>query len=90
MEAATQKLAILSTDFAGVPEFIAHGVEGLLAPPGDVAALARSLERLIVAPDLRARLGTAAHAAVHGRFSFEAGIAQIADRLRAELAGAGR
>jgi glycosyltransferase involved in cell wall biosynthesis len=35
MEAASQKLAILATDFAGIPEFIRDGIEGQLVPPGD-------------------------------------------------------
>ena len=47
MEAATQALPILSTRFAGVPEFVREGVEGLLVPPADVEALAQALERLI-------------------------------------------
>jgi glycosyltransferase involved in cell wall biosynthesis len=43
MEAASQALPIVATDFAGIPEFVRDGVEGLLVAPGDVAALAQAL-----------------------------------------------
>lgn len=80
MEAATQALPLLSTRFAGVPEFVRDEVEGLLVPPGNGAALADALARLIADPALRERLGQAALARVRAEFSFEAGIAEI-DRL---------
>ncbi len=81
MEAATQRLPLLSTRFAGVPEFVSDGVEGLLVPPADPAALAGALERLIREPALRASLGQAAHARVHRAFSFEAGVAAVLEGL---------
>ena len=49
MEAASQALPIVATDFAGIPEFVRDGVEGLLVPPGDVAALAQALAELAAA-----------------------------------------
>lgn len=78
MEAATQALPIVSTRFAGVPEFVRDGVEGLLVPPGDARALAGALETLAADPALRRRLGEAARRRT-GDFSFAAGI----DRLLA-------
>jgi glycosyltransferase involved in cell wall biosynthesis len=81
MEAATQRLPLLSTRFAGVPEFVSDDVEGLLVPPADPAALAGALERLIREPALRASLGQAAHARVHRAFSFEAGVAAVLEGL---------
>ncbi|WP_425352996.1 glycosyltransferase family 4 protein [Alsobacter soli] len=80
MEASTQALPILSTAFAGVPEFVDGGVNGLLVPPGDRAGLARALERLILDAALRERLGQAAAARVRA-FSFEAGVGAIAHQL---------
>ncbi len=81
MEAATQALPLLSTRFAGVPEFVDDGVEGLLVPPGEPPALAAALDRLIRDPALRATLGRAAHARVHRAFSFEAGVATVLEGL---------
>ncbi|WP_419716122.1 glycosyltransferase family 4 protein [Aureimonas altamirensis] len=81
MEAATQGLPILSTDFAGVPEFVTDGVEGLLVPPRNPAALAEGLSQLIGQPALRLQLGAAAHARVTGDFSADVGIGRIAALL---------
>jgi glycosyltransferase involved in cell wall biosynthesis len=87
MEAATQALPIASTRFAGVPEFVREEVEGLLVPPADPAALSAALARLIGDPGLRERLGQAAGRRIREAFSFEAGIAALASRFDAVLAG---
>ncbi|MFC0192528.1 glycosyltransferase [Aureimonas pseudogalii] len=81
MEAATQALAILSTRYAGVPEFIDDGREGVLVPPADPAALAEALATLARDPARRLSLGRAAEAKVRASFSFEAGIRDLADRF---------
>jgi glycosyltransferase involved in cell wall biosynthesis len=62
----TASLIIQESFAAGVPviasrigalsERVRDGLDGLLAPPGDVAALSTSLERLSQEPDLMARL----------------------------------
>ncbi|WP_293867099.1 glycosyltransferase family 4 protein [uncultured Alsobacter sp.] len=81
MEAATQALPLLSTRFAGVPEFVRDGEEGLLVAPGAPDELRAALERLLREPGLRSRLGTTACRRVHEAFSFEAGIAALTERL---------
>ena len=81
MEAATQGLALLSTRFAGVPEFVRDGQEGLLVAPGAPSELAAALDRLAGDPGLRLRLGEGAHRRVREAFSFEAGIAALTERL---------
>ncbi|PTM40903.1 glycosyltransferase [Bosea sp. 124] len=83
MEAASQALPIVATDFAGIPEFVREGVEGLLVRPGDVAALARALAGLAGAPARRKALGRASHERLTGAFSASAGLDRIAARLRA-------
>jgi glycosyltransferase involved in cell wall biosynthesis len=89
MEAASQALPIVATDFAGIPEFVRQQVEGLLVPPGDVAALAEALAALIRTPECRARLGAAAFARLTNDFSAQAGFERIHVALRAEVAGEG-
>lgn len=83
MEAASQALPIVATDFAGIPEFVREGVEGLLVRPGDINGLAQALADLAGAPERRAALGQAAHARLTGAFSAAAGLDGIAERLRA-------
>ena len=82
MEAASQGLPIVATDFAGIPEFVRDGVEGLLVPPGDVAALAAALGELAGAPEKRAVLGEAAYARLTDAFSAAAGLDRVAAMLR--------
>jgi glycosyltransferase involved in cell wall biosynthesis len=82
MEAASQGLPIVATDFAGIPEFVRDGVEGLLVPPGDVAALAASLNELAGAPEKRASLGEAAYARLTQAFSAQAGLDRVAAMLK--------
>ncbi|KRE09979.1 glycosyl transferase [Bosea sp. Root381] len=82
MEAASQALPIVATDFAGIPEFVRDGIEGLLVPPGDVEALAKALADLAADPERRAQLGHAAFARLTGSFSAAAGLDGIAAKLR--------
>lgn len=61
--------AIVATDAGGSPELVRDGREGLLVPPGDPAALAARLGRLLGDPELSARLGAAARQRVRQEFS---------------------
>ena len=64
VEASSQGLACISTRVSGVEELLEDGVNGLVLPPEDPAALAAALERAIRDPGLRRRLGAAAEARV--------------------------
>lgn len=55
---------VISTAVGGVPEVVEDGVNGLLVPSGDAAALARAIGRLTREPGLRERLATAASPSV--------------------------
>jgi glycosyltransferase involved in cell wall biosynthesis len=59
-EAGASGLPLLATDVGGISEIVRDDETGLLVAPTDVAALRRALERLVVDPDLRWRLGQAA------------------------------
>ena len=60
LEAASQRLAVVSTKLPGITEFVRDGETGIVVEPGDPAALAAALERAIGDPALRLRLGAAA------------------------------
>ncbi|MBM1170979.1 glycosyltransferase family 4 protein [Microvirga arabica] len=83
MEAASQGLAIVATDFAGIPEFIRSGTEGELVPPSDWEALSNALNLLARDPERRKALGSAAFARLRRDFSMEGGIDVLEERLRA-------
>ncbi len=85
MEAASQGLAIVATDFAGIPEFIRHGTEGQLVPPGDWEALSNALNLLAREPEQRKILGDAAYRRLRQDFSMEGGIDVLETRFRAAV-----
>jgi len=60
LEAMAWGRAIVATRMGGVPEVVEDGREALLVPPGDPAALATAIGRLLDAPQERRRLGRAA------------------------------
>jgi glycosyltransferase involved in cell wall biosynthesis len=82
MEAQSQALACLSTDFSEIPELICDGETGLLVPPAEVSPLATALERLMRSPSERERLGMAGYHRVRSAFEAESGIKEIATLLR--------
>jgi hypothetical protein len=57
LEAMAAGLPIVATDIAGIPDMVRHEQEGLLIPPGDVAALAAAITSLLDSPDLREAMG---------------------------------
>ena len=59
LEGMARGVAVLAVDSGGPAEFIADGVTGVLASSGEPAALADGLERLLIAPELRAELAGA-------------------------------
>ncbi len=88
MEAQSQGLACLATDISGIPELIEADRTGLLVAPGDPAALAAALSRLIGAPDLRRTLGEAGETRIRTAFSMTGGIERLAALLAAAPAAA--
>ncbi|WP_042446442.1 glycosyltransferase [Azospirillum sp. B510] len=80
MEAASQRLAILSTAVSAIPEFIADGTQGLLTD-GSPGAIATALERLATDPALRLRLADAAYGRLRAEFGMDAGIDRLVRRL---------
>jgi glycosyltransferase involved in cell wall biosynthesis len=79
LEAMAARRPLVSSAIAGTDELIEDGRDGLLVPPGDSAALARALERLLVEPQLRDTLAAGAYERVEREFSRE----QMARRVTA-------
>jgi glycosyltransferase involved in cell wall biosynthesis len=82
LEAASQKLPVVCTRIAAVPEFVHHEETGLLVRPGHVGGLSEALQRLARDPLERIRMGEAGRARLEAEFSAEAGLNEIARRLR--------
>jgi glycosyltransferase involved in cell wall biosynthesis len=65
-------LPVVATRVSGSREAIVDGVNGSLVAPGDPEALARAILELHRHPEIRRRLGDAAHGTVAERYSLEA------------------
>ena len=61
-EAMAQACPVIGSAEGGIAEVVQHGRTGLLVPPGDAAALADAMRRLVSEPELRHGLGMAAFA----------------------------
>jgi glycosyltransferase involved in cell wall biosynthesis len=72
LEALAAGKPVVASRVAGIPDVVEDGVSGLLAPPGDAAALAAALDRLRREPDTAARMGRAARAFAECRLSWDA------------------
>lgn len=60
LEAMALEVPPVVSAVGGIPEVVTDGVDGVLVPPGDPAAFAAALLRLVDAPAERAALGAAA------------------------------
>jgi glycosyltransferase involved in cell wall biosynthesis len=66
-----------------MPEIVEDGRTGLLVPPGDAAALAAALERLLADATLRRQLGDAGRDRVTQRFTWDAVVGRMLPFLEA-------
>ena len=84
LEAAASGLPVVASRVGGLPEIVADGETGLLAPPEDPVALAEALARLIDSPEQRRALGRAARARAVTRYDWQR-CARAMERLYEEI-----
>jgi glycosyltransferase involved in cell wall biosynthesis len=80
LEALQHGLPAVASACDGIPEDVEDGRSALLVPPGDAAALAGALARLLGDPALRERLGAGARRVFQERFAagrLVAGLAEV-------------
>ena len=87
LEAAACGKPLIATDVPGCREIVTHGVNGLLVPARDSAALAVAIDTLLRDSSRRAAMGVAGREAVTRMFSVEKIAGQFVDLYRELLAG---
>lgn len=85
LEAQAAGLPVVAEALAGVPEVVAAGITGLLAPPGDADALAASVAELLNNGALRDTMAVAARARVKMHHGLEAASERLSILLQEAL-----
>ena len=90
IEAQAMTRPTIAFDHGGAAETMRHGITGLLVPPGDAAALGRTIGQVLDMPDAeRAALGERARASVLEGYTTAAMQESTLDVYREVLAGVG-
>jgi colanic acid/amylovoran biosynthesis glycosyltransferase len=89
MEAMAMELPVVSTRITGVPELVDDGRTGLLVAPGRTDQLAGALERLLVDPALRRKMGSLAREKVVREFNTQTSADQVYELFASYLESRG-
>jgi glycosyltransferase involved in cell wall biosynthesis len=81
-EAFVRGKPVVAYDSGGIPGWLQHGVNGLLAPAGDIAGLRQALVTLLADRSLRQKLGQQAYAGVLADYRVESHMDAIIALLR--------
>lgn len=79
MEAAASGLPVIATDIRGCRQVVSHGQSGLLVPIKDPVRLASAIEKLVVDPALRRRMGAAGRRKAEAEFDDQAVVSKTLD-----------
>jgi glycosyltransferase involved in cell wall biosynthesis len=71
LEAMSVGIPVISSRVGGVPEQVRDGVDGLLVPPGDAAALCSAMRTLATDEGLARRMGASAQQRARDSFGFD-------------------
>jgi glycosyltransferase involved in cell wall biosynthesis len=84
-EAMAAGKPFVATDVGGLRDIFENGENALLVPPGDHAAMAEALERLLSDEELRSSMGAAGQARL-GDFSVDRAVERITNLYESLLA----
>jgi len=86
LEAMSQRICVIASDFGAIPELVVDGETGLLFPKADAGALAAKLATMIDDPALRRRLGEAGYRAAAAKHDFDDHVTAMEGGLRHAIA----
>lgn len=87
LEAMSQKLCVIASDFGAIPELVADGETGLLFPKFDSETLAAKIGLAIDDPVARRRLAEAGYRAAVQHHDFTEHVASMEQGLRMAISG---
>jgi glycosyltransferase involved in cell wall biosynthesis len=87
VEASAMELPVVASRIDGIPDVVADGRTGVLAPPRDAGALAAAIGRLVEDAELRRAMGAAGREFVAERYDWDKNAAEL-EAIYARLAGA--
>ena len=76
-EAMAHSRAVIMSQVGGMPEVVLHAINGLIVPPGDIDALAESLERLATDRNLATQLGEQGRKMANEQFALQGHIDKL-------------
>jgi hypothetical protein len=89
LEAMSLGKATLTTDSPAMRDYVTDGIDGMLIPAFQPAAIADAIKELLANPDRRDSLGKAAAETAHRCFNLEEMWRSISDRMAASCRGTG-
>lgn len=87
LEAWANGVPTVAYDAGGIGEVIRDGEDGLLAPCGNLDALARCVSELVQQPDTRRRLGASGHSRIDAEFRWEDKLELVRESMVAAIGG---
>lgn len=85
LEAWAAGQAVVASAVGGVPDFVEHGIDGLLCPPGDETAFARAISLMLENRSLRASMALAGWRKANESFTWDRLVKRL-ERLYEEVA----
>lgn len=86
IEAMSQGLPVVASNVSGIPEVVRPEETGWLAPPGDAAALAQTIDAVAADATQATRLAVSAHAFIGQHFDAGKNALQLVDLFRSVAA----
>lgn len=77
IEASARGKPVVAGNSGGIPDAVANGISGLLVAPSSPAAVADGLQRLLLDPELRHRLGAQGRERVRSRYNWDRAAAVV-------------
>ena len=90
VEAMASGVPVVASSVGGVPDAVSHEDTGLLVPPHDIKAIAGSVNKLLAAPDLGARLAANGRRVAREQFDLQRNLERLVAQLEQECQGLAR